>query len=490
MRIAALPPGPPQDIAASPAHGGAIWYLTSTAVGLVIPLLTLPVITRVLQPEEYGAWVLASAYGMLISALSNFGMSVIYERSFFESKEVGESAALLWTTVAFVAALLAIALVATWFWRDTLSGWVMHSSDHTALLFWTACAVGVANLKTYFLMYLRNRGEARRFALFSIDEMLLGAVASVLLVAWWQVGPLGLAWGPLGASLVVLAVLTLHFLRRLPVRFSASRLTASLRLGFPLLPRVFLALFGQVFDKWLVGLVAAAGGVAAYAIGQRLAFVVFAVATSLENVFQPRTYRLMFDGGVAAGKEIGRLLTPFAYATVGVAVVVGLGAEEAIWVLAPQSYVGATAVTNVLVVHFAFTFFGKQPQLLYAKKIGLLSALSSLSVLLNAASMWLFATRYGAVGAAMGTVTAGILTTSLLVSVSQRHYRIEYERAKLLLIYAYFVCGLAATCLLQAAELSYPLRLASKVAILAGYCWIGVASGWWTILLRHARRLP
>lgn len=487
MRVAASPSGPAQDVAASPAHGGAVWYLTSTAVGFAIPLLTLPVITRALPPEEYGAWVLAYAYGVLIGALSNFGMSVIYERSFFEAKEAGENAALLWTTVAFVSALLAIALLATWVWRDTLSGWVMHSSGHTTLLFWTACAVGVANLKTYFLIYLRNRGEARRFALFSIDEMVLGAAASVLLVAWWQVGPLGLAWGPLGASLIVLAILTLHFLRRVPVRFAASPLMASLRLGFPLLPRVFLAIFGQIFDKWLVGLVAAAGGVAAYAIGQRLAFVVFAVATSLENVFQPRTYRSMFDGGVAAGKEIGRMLTPFAYATVGVAVVVGLGTEEAIWVLAPQSYAGAAAVTNVLVMHFAFTFFGKQPQLLYAKKIGLLSLLSSLSVLLNAAAMWFFATHYGAVGAAVGTLIAGVLTTSLTVSVSQRHYRIEYERAKLLLIYTYFVCGLAATCLLQAAELAYPLRVAVKVVIVAGYGSIGAVFGWWTILLRHAR---
>ncbi len=489
MRVAASPSGPPQDVAASPAHGGAVWYLASTAVGLAIPLLTLPVITRALQPEEYGAWVLAYAYGVLVSALSNFGMSVIYERSFFEAREAGENASLLWTTVALVSALLAIALLATWVWRETLSGWVMHSSGHTALLFWTACAVGVANLKTYFLMYLRNRGEARRFALFSIDEMVLGAVASVLLVAWWQVGPLGLAWGPLAASLIVLALLTLHFLRRVPVRFAASQLKASLRLGFPLLPRVFLAIFGQIFDKWLVGLVAAAGGVAAYAIGQRLAFVVFAVANSLENVFQPRTYRFMFDGGAAAGREIGRMLTPFAYATVGVAVVVGLGAEEAIWLLAPQSYAGAAAVTNVLVMYFAFTFFGKQPQLLYAKRIGLVSVLSSLSVLLNAAAMWFFATRYGVVGAAIGTVIAGMLTTSLFVSVSQRHYRIEYERRKLLLIYAYFVCGLAATCLLQATELAYPLRVVVKVAILAGYGWIGAVFGWWAILLRHARRV-
>ena len=90
--------------------------------------------------------------------------------------------------------------------------------------------------------------------------------------------------------------------------------------------------------------------------------------------------------------------------------------------------------------------------------------------------------------AAVGTMIAGALTTTLSVSVSQRCYRIEYERAKLLLIYAYFFCGLAATCLLQAAELAYAVRLAVKIAILAGYCWIGAVYGWWAVLLQHARR--
>lgn len=477
-----------RDLPASRSKSSAVWYIVCTAVGSTIPLLILPVVTRVLEPEEYGAWVLAYAYGVFISAWSNFGMSAIYERSFFEIRDDAGNAALLWTTLAFVSALLVITLLCTWIWRETLSAWIMQSTAHPGLLFWTACAVGVASLKTYFLIFFRNHAEARNYAVYSIDELVLGAVASILLVAWFKVGPVGLAWGPLAASLVVLALLLRHFIRRVPVRLAGSQLRASLRLSFPLLPRVFLAIFGQIFDKWLVGFMASTGGVAAYSIGQRLAYVVFAVSTTLENVFQPRTYRLMFEGGATAGKDIGQMLTPFAYSTVGVAVAVGLGAEEAIWLLAPESYAGAVGVTSVLVMYYAFMFFGKQPQLLYAKRTDLLSLLSSLAVLLNAAAMWFFAARYGAIGAAIGTTTAGVLTTWLFVRVSQRLYRIEYERAKLLSIYSFLVLGLAATYLLHAAEVADAARVVVKIVILAAYCWMGVIFGWWTILMRHARR--
>ncbi|MBM3359078.1 MAG: lipopolysaccharide biosynthesis protein [Betaproteobacteria bacterium] len=480
---------PPQSTRYSsiPRHSSAAWYLASTAVGSATPLLTLPIITRVLEPEEFGAWVLAYAYGVFISALSNFGMVLVYERSFFATRDAAESAALLWTTLVFVAGLLTSALVCTWIWRETLSAWMMQTTSYSSLLFWTSCAVGVSNLKIYFLTYFRNRGEARNYAIFSIDEVVLGAIGSVLLVAWFRVGPEGLAWGPLAASTIVLSFLVAHIVRRLPVRLGAAQLKASLWLGLPLLPRVFLAVFGQVFDKWLVGLVASTGGVAGYAIGQRLAYVAFTISTTLENVFQPRTYRLMFDGGESGGKDIGTMLTPFAYATVGAALAVGLAAEEVIAFLAPESYAGAVAVTTVLVLHFAILFFGKQPQLLYAKKTGVLSALSSLGVLFNAAAMWFFAMRYGAVGAAIGTAVSGFLMTSLSVRVSQRYYRIEYERKMLMLLYAYLVLALAVTYLLQAAA-EYPVRFSAKFVFLAAYLWIGHVFRWWAPLIRYARR--
>jgi O-antigen/teichoic acid export membrane protein len=451
---------------------------------MALPLLVLPFVTRTLAPEEYGAWVLAYAFGTTASAFANVGFPMVYERSYFESSREGRSAALLWTTVAFVASTLTAALIGTWAWRETFAVAVMHDQPRPELLFWTTCAVGVASLKTYFLVYFRNAGEARRHALFTVQESLLGAACSVLLVAVLHTGPVGLAWGPLAASAIVLVQLCAHFARRLPLQFAWAPLGESMRLAFPLLPRVALSVFGQVFDKWLVGAVAATGGVAAYAIGQRLAYGVFTFSTALENVFQPRTYQLMFDSP-AAGAAIGRMLTPYVYATVGVALAAGVFADEALLVLAPQSYAGASAVAGVLVAYFAILFFGKQPQLLYAKKTAIVSALSSASILINALAMWLLATRYGALGAAAGTAIAGALTTFAFVIVSQRYYRIEYERSKFLLMYSILLLALV---LVHGVlhDVTYPAVLAVKVGILAAYAGLGAALGYWRALARGA----
>jgi len=136
-------------------------------------------------------------------------------------------------------------------------------------------------------------------------------------------------------------------------------------------------------------------------------------------------------------------------------------------------------------VHFAALFFGKQPQLLYAKKTGIASVLSSANILVAAAAMWVLATRYGAIGAAAGTAISGMVMTVIHVNVSQRYYRIGYERAKLALMYA-FLIGALVLVHVGLRELSYPLLLAIKVALLALYAWGGVVLGCWRALAAHA----
>ena len=466
------------------SRSSPLWYLFSTGASAALPLVVLPFVTSALAPEEYGAWVLAYAFGVVVSGLASVGLPLVYERSYFEAAQSGETSELLWTTVSFIAATLALALAATWTWREQLASAFMQDHPQPALLFWTACAVGASSVKTCFLLYFRNAADARRHALFTLQEVVLAAVLTVLLVAHWRVGPLGLAWGPLAASLFVLVQLTAHFVRRVPPRLASRQLGQSLALALPMTPRLALGIFGQVFDKWVVGAVAATGGVAAYAIGQRLGFVVFAFSTALENVFQPKTYQLMFEGP-HSGAALGRMLTPFAYATVGVALAVGLGAQEAVAILAPDPYAGAIPIATVLALHYALLFFGKQPQLMYARKTGIVAALGVGSTLFSAAAMYLLALRYGPVGAAAGTALSGAVMTFIAVIVSQRHYRIDYERRALLLMYSYLVIALAAVQLVSNV-VPYTVLLAIKLALIGLYAAAGLARGYWRVLIDHA----
>lgn len=461
-----------------PSAGNKAWYLAPTLVGAALPLLTLPLITRSIAPADYGSWVLAYSFAAFVSGVGNFGLPLAYERNFFEYTEERSGAALLWSTVSFVAVALAVLVTGTWLLREGIASLVMRAPERSLLLAWTVTAAALASIKTCFLLHLRNNGDARAYALFNIDESIIGALATVLLVVVLEVGVLGLAWGPLLASVVMLGFLLLRFVRRVPPVWRAAPLRQSLRLSLPLLPRILLGVLGTQFDKWIVGYVGTSAGAAVYAIGQRLANSVFLLATALENAFQPQTYRLMFAGGPAAGAAVGRMLTPYAWAIVAFALALGLFAEELVFLLVDRAYRGGAMIAAILVLHFALMFFGKQPQLTFARRSDLVSVIGIVSLLLTGTLTAVFALHWQAIGAALGTLIAGVLGIALHLAVSQRHYRIEYEWRALAAMYLY----LAACCALAAFRpwLGVPLILVFliKGMLLGAFLYAGWRRGW------------
>lgn len=51
----------------------SVIYLLPVLVGSTLPLLTLPVYTRALSREEYGAWALSVAYAMFLTGSPTSG---------------------------------------------------------------------------------------------------------------------------------------------------------------------------------------------------------------------------------------------------------------------------------------------------------------------------------------------------------------------------------------------------------------------------------
>ena len=49
----------------------SVVYMVPALVGNVLPLVTLPLITRALSPAEYGMWALALAYGSFVIGLAS-----------------------------------------------------------------------------------------------------------------------------------------------------------------------------------------------------------------------------------------------------------------------------------------------------------------------------------------------------------------------------------------------------------------------------------
>jgi O-antigen/teichoic acid export membrane protein len=452
-------------------------YLLPVIVGSLIPILTLPIFTRILTKEDYGIWALAQVYAIFVNGIANFGLTIGYERNFFEHKETNNVAGLLYSTLIFVIIAFITCGFLTYLFKKQFSQWIIGSPDHADILFWSYCTTGVVGLKTYYLTYFKNTENAKAFVWYTIDESLIGVLLSLFMVAYLRIGVIGLIWGQLLASLIIFFVLSFRFVRFLPVSFDREALRDSLKLSAPLTPRIFFGVIGNQFDKYMIGLLNTVGGVGIYNIGQKVANIVFIYMTAIQNVFSPQVYKRMFELGEEGGEQVGRYLTPFLYISILIGLVVSLSSEEIISILTPESYHGAIEIVMILSMLYGSYFFGKQPQLIYAKKTHITSMLTIVSIGLNILINIPFITKWGAVGAAWGTLLAGLLSGYVTFAVSQHYYEIKWEYAKIISIFMVFFGSAITMVLLRNVGIPYGIRVIVKLISLASYLYLGVRIG-------------
>lgn len=455
-------------------------------VANLVQIVTLPVLTRLVPAADFGAWALATSYALSVGGVAMLGLQAVYERNFFQYPDPADRAALLYSVLTCAATGWLVAGIATWWWRAPISAWLTGATDYRGVLVVAFAGYAAMSLKDFFMIFLRSSEDAGAFAVFSIADRVLTGILQVVLVAGAHLGVTGIVAGQFAASSLVLAVLLFRFLRRLPWRLAWAPLADSLKLGLPIVPRLLVTSVSTNIDKYLVGHLASLGAAGVYAIGQRVANIAFVYADAINFVYRPRVYQLMFSGRKEAPGEIGRYLTPFAYVSTICAFGIAVFSEEALRILAPSGFYAAIGIATVLSIHYGSVFFSKMPQIFYARKTYWIPILTLGNTLLSGACVAVGIAWFGAIGAAWGTLIAGLANSVATYLVSQHCYYIEWEGKPMTAIFAAFGGAGLAILGLRALGTPYPLLLAAKLATVVGYLWLG---HWLGIVTRENIRL-
>lgn len=447
-------------------------YLLPNFVGFLIPIISLPIFTRILSPAEFGIYALAQVSGAFLSGIINFGLMYGYDIYFFEYHKENRDAELLYSILFFVIGFFISITAAFYLLKYLVATWFTGSSMWSDLFFWTFCAMAMGSLKVYYLAYFKNTNNAKASVLYTIDETVLGFLSSLLFVAVLRVGVIGLAWGQFLASLAVFMLISVRFFKTNPVTTSKEALYKSLRLSFPLSFKVLLSVVEKQLDKFVIGMLGTMGGLGIYSIGQKFANIVFIFLTSIANVFQPNVLKQMVNYGLQAGESIGKFLTPYFYTFLLFALFGIMYSEEVIILLTPSEYHGAIDVIIILSILNVTYFFGKLPQLGYSKKTWVISVLSAVTIALNLALMVPFTIKWGMLGTAWASLISGAISGALFFLLSQYYYEIKWEYPKMISMSVVFL----ASCLfllIFRQTLVYPVLFAIKLAAISSYLYLG-----------------
>ena len=118
-------------------------------------------------------------------------------------------------------------------------------------------------------------------------------------------------------------------------------------------------------------------------------------------------------------------------------------------------------------------FFGKQPQLIFKKKTGLLSIMGFFNIGLNIGLNIPFIMKWGAFGAAWATFLAGLISGSITFFIAQYYYNIKWEYRKIVQVFVVFFGSTILLILMRKFSVGYMPRLFTKVVIVGGYIYLG-----------------
>ncbi|MGO9321208.1 MAG: lipopolysaccharide biosynthesis protein [Solirubrobacteraceae bacterium] len=272
--------------------GAAYQFGDIVAKGLA--LLTLPLYTRHLSTEAYGAAETLLTAVILASILLRVGVGEAFIRFYFDDDDEARRERIARTATATVAWTTTLASLLALAFAGPLSRLVLKFED--PLLF--DCAVlglwAFTNLEMAYAQ-LRVDQRARAYVFASGANVAMTVVFTVLLVVFANQGARGLLLGNFGASALVVLGLWWVLRRRVSLRVRLADLRAMLRFGLPTVPADASVYALQVADRFYLFRVFSQSAAGQYAIAIKLATVVFVAVRGFQYAWPPLAYSIESD---------------------------------------------------------------------------------------------------------------------------------------------------------------------------------------------------
>ncbi|WP_271008555.1 lipopolysaccharide biosynthesis protein [Paucibacter sp. B51] len=382
--------------------GGTAIYTLSSLACASIPFLMLPVLTRLLTPEDYGTVAMFSVVVALFGALTGLSVNGAVAMRYFDRasidfpRYVGSCMAIL--GVSTIAILTATAVSAPLLTRFTLlePGWLELA----------VVVAGAQFVVQIALAIWQSAKQPWRFAGLRLFQALLDAAASIALVIGaglaWQGRLTGIALASLAAAVLAGGVLMRGGWIRGPV--SREYVSNAMRFGLPLVPHALGGLLTSILDRFLLSNLLGVGSTGVYMVALQIGMVLGLFTDSFNRAYAPWLIeRLQHQDPRRDIKIVRFSYGYFAFVTI-VAVITSVAAPVVIPILVGAQFARAAEVVGYMAFGYAFggMYYMVTNYVFFAGRTTRLAIVTFCGGALNVAASYFLIQRNGVVGAAQG----------------------------------------------------------------------------------------
>jgi O-antigen/teichoic acid export membrane protein len=411
----------------------SVIYGLGGLVQRVLAVLLLPLYTRYLSNEDYGAIEMLVALSAIIFTLLRAAIQNSFFRFYFDSEDPDYRARIVRTSFWATMTAATIALAAGLALAEPISRALFDTDDLTNLV--RAAFVGLWASMNYDQLTALFRVEERSvsFSIASVANVLLTVAVTVLLVVVLDKGPIGVVVGNFSGTLAVWAALVAYRRYQLGLQFDRDLFRRMLTFGWPFVPSVVALSAIDFNDRFFLGKLVGRDEVGQYAIGVRIAAALVFFLWAFRLAWPAFAYSIRDDE--EARRTYGFVLTYVVLVGSWGALALGLASPWLVQLLTtPQFYEGSRVVAPLAFAAVSFGAYvvvvisiGRAKRM--ASNVLITGAAAVLNVLLNV----LLIPPFEMMGAAIATLTAYVALFVGMTWKAQRVFRVPYQWRRVVL---------------------------------------------------------
>lgn len=385
-------------------------YTMANALNAALPLLLMPVLTRYMNPADYGLLVMFQLLCTLAGSFTGLSIHGAVSRQFvlLDKPELARY-------VANCALILVVSTLAVLLCVVVFAQPLERLSQFPANWFWAVIAASFFQFVTLMLLGIwQMQGRAVSYGIVQVSQTAIQIGLTATLVV-------GLGWGWKGGvvaqvtAFVCTGLAATWLLRTqgwIHWRVVPDHLRDALRFGVPLIPHTIGATLIAMTDRVIIANQIGMAEAGIYTVGYQMALVIALLQNSFNQAWVPWAYGRLRAGETADTRAIVRYTYVYMAA---ILLLVGLLAAAAPFVLryvAGQQFSDAAHYVFWIGLGYAFNGMYKMVSvhIFYRSKTHLLAWVTAFTAGLNVIVVSWAVRHHGALGAAQATAFAFLVS--------------------------------------------------------------------------------
>lgn len=412
-------------------------YAFGSAIQSFVAFILIPIYTRFLSIEEYGAFEIAGTFLTVIVFLLSLGFASAilknYNLDFRGKKEDQKN--LIGTAFLFIVPLVFGINIVLWLIAPAISQIIFGTETFVNLIKLSILLSVFAILLNMCFAILRAKEKSKQYTFYFLLRFCFLLVFNIYFVVIRKEGVDGILLGNLIAHIIVFLSMIPLIYKSANIHISKFYIVKLLAFGIPLIPASMAQWFMDLSDRYFLRFYTSLEEVGIYSLGYKIGIVVFiALVAPFQLAWPTVSFKLAKHKQVK--KIYSKVLTYFVMIIGSFALLLSVFANEIITIFATENYVRSADI--VWIVAFSYVIFGAHyviaPGIHLAGKTHLYPWLLIFPAGANIVLNYFFVERYGMFGAAYTTLFSFIAVFVLTYALSNTLYPVRYEAKRIMIL--------------------------------------------------------